>query len=429
MSWQSETTVERKPEGERAGRIPTLTLLFSPLTGVANEPFRRLARGETPIGRSVASHGITLDDPSASRHHASVHVEGERVRVVDHSKNGTFVDAKRVGDEAIEDSALIRMGDAIMLFRWRAERIMDGEAAELIGRAPEMRRLRREIQLVAASDATVLVTGESGSGKELVARALHQLSERKGRFIALNASAIVSTLAESELFGHASGAFTGAEVAREGYLRAANGGTFFLDEVGELPAAIQPKLLRALEERCVTPVGSTEPVPIDVRFVAATHRDLEDEVRGGSFRGDLFARLAEWILDVPPLRDRREDVLILLSHFLAPSSPALDADLAEALILHPWPYNVRELAKVAKELSIRGKGEPKLTRSLVEHRLDAPRPESRASALEPPDRGELERLLAEHRGNIAKISRALGRSRRQVYRYLEEHGLDLERFR
>jgi transcriptional regulator with GAF, ATPase, and Fis domain len=276
--------------------------------------------------------------------------------------------------------------------------------------------------------------------------------------VAINCSAIPESLAESQLFGHLRGAFTGAS-PQLGLFRAAEGGTLFLDEIGELSAAIQPKLLRALEEQAVLPVGATKPVPVNVRIVAATNRSLDEEVCQRQFRGDLLARLAGVRLALPPLRDRREDILLLLERALIHGGATqfvLQPDLVERLLLYSWPYNVRELFKVAWELQIRGKGLPLLDLSLVSQRLplsvlQSSRVHSAAStevvaavpslshqSSEPdctlrrgpvPSKTDLQNLLVKHKGIVADIAKEVERSRMQVYRWLTQRGLDVDSYR
>jgi two-component system NtrC family response regulator len=229
---------------------------------------------------------------------------------------------------------------------------------DLVGQAPSMQQVYRRMEKLAGTRATVLITGESGTGKELAARALHQLSPRAdGPFIAVNCAAIPETLMEAELYGAEKGAYTGADRARAGRFEAAHGGTLFLDEVGELPLAVQPKLLRALQEGKIVRVGGTLEAEVDVRIVAATNRDLAEEVREGRFREDLFYRLNVVPIAMPPLRERREDILRLVQHFAertarrhgvpaATFPPAVLRRLADA----PWPGNVRELANVVERL-------------------------------------------------------------------------------
>jgi DNA-binding NtrC family response regulator len=231
--------------------------------------------------------------------------------------------------------------------------------ASLIGESPALLRVLEVVERVARTDATVLVTGETGTGKEVLARLIHGMSPRAGRpLVALNCGAIPEGLVESELFGHAKGAFTGAVEKRSGKFTQADGGTIFLDEIGELPLATQVKLLRVLQDREVTPVGSAESVPVDVRVVAATHRDLEAMAAGGQFRQDLFYRLDVVRIDMPSLRARREDIPLLAGHFLAIASARLKRNLSfapetlEALMRHDWPGNVRELENTVERMAI-----------------------------------------------------------------------------
>src|SRR5512133_439749 len=228
------------------------------------------------------------------------------------------------------------------------------KAKALVFEDPASREVLRRVEQLAPSDATVLVIGETGTGKEIVARHVHALSRRGDRpFVAVNCGALTETLVESELFGHDRGAFTGAVTAKDGWFVAANGGTLFLDEIGDLPLAVQVKLLRVLQEREVVRVGSHQPVPIDVRLVAATHVHLREAVAAGRFREDLYYRVSVATLRVPPLRERPGDLLALARHFLAEyggrlalGHVELTADAVEALLAHAWPGNVRELENV-----------------------------------------------------------------------------------
>jgi DNA-binding NtrC family response regulator len=354
------------------------------------------------------------------------------------SSNGTFVNGARVDRAELGDGDVVRIGDSLFVLRWD-DQPDDVVLPTVLGISPAIRRLRSTIDLLARESATVILLGETGTGKEVVARALHDRSARAGAsFVAVNCSAIPESLAESMLFGHVAGAFTGASTDSRGVFEAADGGTLFLDELGDLAAAIQPKLLRVLEERSVTRVGSTKSIPFDVRVICATESVLEKEVAESSFRGALYARLAEITVPLPPLRARREDVLLLLRHFVGEDSPSLSPRLAEALLIHRWPFNVRELRTLASELSIRGRNASVLSYDLMAHRLPdaaarasqipADPPSSRESAREapPPSREELAAMLIEHEGNVSRIARITGRSRKQVYRWLTEHGLDLE---
>jgi two-component system NtrC family response regulator len=232
----------------------------------------------------------------------------------------------------------------------------DRKIRVILGESPAMKRVLDVVERVADTEATVLITGESGTGKELVADRLHQMSSRrKGPFVAVNCAAIARELLESELFGHVKGAFTGAIRDKQGKFQLAQGGTLFLDEVGEMPYDLQSKLLRALQEKVVDPVGSTHPIRLDVRLVAATNRDLEKAVAEGVFRRDLFYRLSVIPIEMPPLRDCREDIPLLVRHFLSlygGDSVSMTADAVAMLSSYDWPGNVRELENAVERLVI-----------------------------------------------------------------------------
>ncbi|MCE2873873.1 MAG: nitrogen regulation protein NR(I), partial [Xanthomonadales bacterium] len=248
--------------------------------------------------------------------------------------------------------------------RTDAETLGDGRTPDLLGKAPAMQQVFRAIGRLSRSAATVLITGESGTGKELVARALHDHSPRAARpFIALNTSAIPSELLESELFGHEKGSFTGADAQRRGRFEQADGGTLFLDEIGDMPTALQTRLLRVLAEGEFYRVGGQTPVRVDVRVIAATHQNLEDRVARGLFREDLFHRLNVIRMELPPLRARREDVGDLLAHYLRIAATELGVEVKTiapeartALEAYAWPGNVRELVNLCRRLTVLAPG-------------------------------------------------------------------------
>jgi DNA-binding NtrC family response regulator len=448
MSW--ETTVQERPRPEIRPPTPTLRLLWSVAGGSCLRP---LAAGVLPIGRAVAGEGLALPaDPRVSRKHAELRVARGQTVLIDSSSTGTFVNGQRLGgSRALESGDLIRVGDSFLLYRAEHEPEGHVEQHGLLGDSPALGRVRHTLDLVGPTLATVLVLGETGTGKELAARALHAASGRSGPLVAVNCSAISESLAESQLFGHCAGAFTGARSAARGFLRSAEGGTLFLDEVGELPLTLQPKLLRALEERRVVPVGESQALAFDARVVAATNRSLIDQVNAGAFRADLFARLGEFTLEMPLLRERREDILPILFDAIGPRAPELDPELVNALLLHAWPFNVRELRKVATQLTVRAQGAPRWALELFEPHLrqtaasgslqrPLPRaPELASSGADPepaderalpvPDRAQLEALLRRWRGVIADVARETGRSRKQVYRWIEEHSIDVASYR
>ncbi len=310
---------------------------------------------------------------------------------------------------------------------------------DLVGSSAAMREVQKSIGMLTDSDATVLLLGETGTGKEVVARAIHRHGSRaKAPFVPVNCAAIPAELLESLLFGHIRGAFTGAVADRAGSFRDAQGGTLFFDEIGDMDLAMQAKLLRALQERVVTPVGG-RPVPIDVRVIAATHRDLLQAVRDGRFREDLYYRLGVVPVALPPLRERLADIIPLAEHFLAlsaDSGPAkrLSADAAARLLAHPWPGNVRELLNAMKRASTLVRrsnisagdlaflvspdlrpGEPADTPDW----LSGPMPE----AIERVEREMIRRALEASGGNRAQAAERLGIRRQLLYQKLERYGL------
>lgn len=307
------------------------------------------------------------------------------------------------------------------------------DAHDLLGDSEAMAQVRAQIALYAPHDSTVLVTGETGTGKELVARQLHAASGRRGRFVALNCGAISESLLEAELFGYSDGAFTGARRGgRVGLVEAADGGTLFLDEIGELPLPLQTRLLRVLEEREVLRVGATEPTPVDLRVVAATLQSLEQRVAAGSFRRDLYYRLAALRIALPALRARRGDIPLLAQHFfrqLRGIDAPLDAEALAVLTTAEWPGNVRELRNLVDRLRIHWQpGEGlidaarllQLAPELVNGGAAALPVESNGKR---PPRAQLETLLQEHRNDREGMAQALGVSRTTLWRWLRAEGL------
>src|SRR5947209_12438506 len=296
---------------------------------------------------------VHIPDRFVSRYHCRLHGRHGRLWIQDlGSTNGTVVDGARVSEAEIGPGSLVRIGGQVL----RVEREYSSHPVLLPGvitRDPALGAALDLLKRAAPSRLPVLIQGESGSGKEVAARAVHELSSRAaGPFVPVNCGAIAAEVAEAELFGHERGAFTGAVQSSIGAFGAADSGTLFLDEIGDLPLALQVKLLRALEAGEVKPVGSPRPRRIDVRIVCATHRDLRKLVRAGSFREDLYYRLAGLSVELPPLRERKEDIIPLAEHFLAQEGDGVQrgfsADARSRLLAHRWPGNARELRHVVQ---------------------------------------------------------------------------------
>ncbi|MBX6392907.1 MAG: sigma 54-interacting transcriptional regulator [Burkholderiales bacterium] len=310
--------------------------------------------------------------------------------------------------------------------------------ADFVTASPQMEGLLRQARLVAQSDASVLISGASGTGKELLARAIHKASKRADRpFVAVNCAAIPENLLESELFGHRKGSFTGAVYDHKGLFQSAEGGTVFLDEIGDMPLALQAKLLRALQEREVRPVGSAQPVAIDVRIISATHRDLEERVKSGEFREDLYYRLNVVSLFIPPLAQRREDIAPLAKHFLNEVAQRYGKDVKtfapdalEILISAPWPGNVRQLHNVVEQ-SVALATSPIIPAALVQSAL-----RNEPSGLTPLDeakrafeRDYLIRILRITSGNVTQAAKLAQRNRTEFYKLLDRHQLQPSMFK
>jgi two-component system response regulator GlrR len=308
----------------------------------------------------------------------------------------------------------------------------------IVSRSNVMAELLAEAKLVAGSDASVLIRGESGTGKELLAHAIHGASSRSSRpFVAVNCGAIPENLLESELFGHVKGAFTGAVANHRGLFQAADGGTLFLDEIGDMPLPLQVKLLRVLQERMVRPVGATEAIPVDVRIMSATHRDLDSAMREGQFREDLYYRLNVVSLTVPPLAARREDIPLLANHFLSKLADkygkrvnGFASDALKALATASWPGNVRQLHNVVEQVTALATT-PLIPLALVQRALRVPTMEvlSYAEARTRFEREYLVGLLKMTDGNVADAARLAERNRTEFYRLLQKHGLTPGQFR
>ncbi len=310
--------------------------------------------------------------------------------------------------------------------------------ADFVTASPRMEDLLRRARLVAQSDASVLIVGASGTGKELLARAIHRASKRaEAPFVAVNCAAIPEALLESELFGHRKGAFTGAIYDHKGLFQSAEGGTVFLDEIGDMPVALQSKLLRALQEREVRPIGSSQSVPVDVRIISATHRNLEERVASGEFREDLYYRLNVVSFPIPALAERPEDILPIARHFLTTTAArygkdvrALAPDALELLVGAPWPGNVRQLANVVEQ-AVALATSPIVPAALVVSALKA-----EPAGLTPLDeakrafeRDYLIRILRITKGNVSHAARLAQRNRTEFYKLLDRHQLQPSMFK
>jgi transcriptional regulator of acetoin/glycerol metabolism len=407
----------------------------APLSGVSRVLIgrgdaRRVERLEG--GRALR---LLLPDRKVSGEHAELLLDdAPRVRDLG-STNGTFVGGARVSEAALAPGQLFRVGHTFLALHPHAAPLPIEIAAEPWPFATLDGAFRADLdrlERVARSPIPLVLLGETGTGKEVVARAVHARSGRAGPFVAVNCGALPQNLVESLLFGHKKGAFSGALRDELGFFREADGGTLFLDEIGDLPLPAQAALLRALQEREVTPVGAFAPVRVDVRVLAATHRELDVMVQDGRFRADLRARLAGLVFRLPPLRARRCDLGLLLARVLGPRAAELRIrpDAALALLEHAWPHNVRELVH-ALETALVLSTDGTLRVSALPELVAAPRAPGEAArapakALSPEDealRAELIQRLAERGGNVTRVAADMGKARQQIQRWMRRFGL------
>jgi len=437
----------------------------------------RLGQKEVKIGRGHEAD-LQLPDPSVSRLHAKVFRVGQQYFLADlRSRNGTHADGKRITQLAMEDGRMFQVGPFRIHFHRPVSGLPAGEEATappgtaysitdstdpepvrvakrtgaptvtaeapfgLIGGSALVRTLVATIRRVGGSDVPVLIEGETGSGKELVARGIHDASRRRDRpFVVVNCGAISPDLIESELFGHEKGSFTGATAQRKGAFELANSGSIFLDEIGELPIALQPKLLRALEQKEVKRVGGNDLLLADVRILAATNRNLREEIARKAFREDLFFRIGAITVSIPPLRDRREDVGTIARHFLSgmenPTSgplPVLSPAALDLLISHDWPGNVRELRNAIQRAVVMAES-GELTGHDFSFLRRAAEP---GTGTEPPpglsrweqaERTNILGELARQAGNKTKTARELGIAKSTLFEKLKKYGIRTAEF-
>ncbi len=413
----------------------------------------RLGRGSDRVmERREGELLVRIPDRWMSSAHARLeHSFGRWVLEDTESKNGTIVNGEPTRRAVLRDGDRFELGHTVFLFESAVptseNEPIDLDLAHVTPPAfglhtmvPALAEQFARLTQVAHSTIPILIEGESGTGKEVVARAVHALSGRKGDFIAVNCGAIPANLVESELFGYRKGAFSGALEDRPGLIRAADRGTLFLDEIGDLPPASQAALLRVLQQREVTPVGGVSPVPVDLRVVAATNRDIDGLVAEDTFRRDLFARLAGFRITTPALRDRMQDLGILIGTLLARVAtsgepPGFECDAIRCLLAHSWPLNIRELEQCMQTASVLAGQAPIAADHLPESvRNPAPPQDDPATppALTTEDaqvRDELVAMLDRHRGNISAVARDMGKDRKQIQRWIKRFRIDPQSFR
>jgi transcriptional regulator with GAF, ATPase, and Fis domain len=378
---------------------------------------------EVTIG-TAAGTNLRLTDTAVSRHHCVVRASNRGLEVRDlDSTNGTFANDVEVARGFIKTGTRIRIGATTCTITVLDDTIAQplssqNRLGDLLGESPAMRRLFALVKSVARSDATILIHGETGTGKELVADAIHTESTRRDKpFVIVDCSALPRDLAESELFGHVRGAFTGASTDREGAFAAADGGTVFLDEIGELPLELQPLLLRALEQKSVRKVGATHYRSIDVRVIAASHRDLRVEVNAKRFRPDLFYRLNVLRMRIPPLRDRERDIELLAQQFWQEARPGttIPRDLLAELATNAWPGNVRELRNTVERSALVGWA--------AEEATDPSYGYAKERAVQAWERAWIERLLVANEYNLSRAARAARMGRCYLRQLCQRYGL------
>jgi transcriptional regulator with PAS, ATPase and Fis domain len=432
---EPSTRVRAPSRVVRYGKV-RITVDKGPSRGARLEVAEHLVRVGTEN-----DNDLVLKDDTVSRHHCEIEpvVGGVRIRDAG-STNGITIAGLRVYDAIVPGSARLVLGESELAIEpleefVEREQIAGNRFGDLLGDSPHMRELFADLERISAVDATLLVEGETGVGKDLVAESVHRTSPRADEpFVVFDCGAVAATLLESELFGHERGAFTGAIVAREGVFEQAQGGTLFLDEIGELPRELQPKLLRALERREIRRVGGNRTIKIDVRVIAATNRSLRAEVERGTFRDDLYYRLAVAHVVVPPLRERMEDLAPLVEHFLGLERPPRSAsDIPEAIWTmfraHRWPGNVRELRNAVERLLVtpeRPLAGPGSRTSTMPPPTEvvAPLQVARREASDAFERAYLTTVFQRAEGSIIRAAAIAEVSRQMLQKLLKKHGRD-----
>jgi transcriptional regulator of acetoin/glycerol metabolism len=423
----------------------TLALLWLfPRADILAVPLHPHSKVERLIGRDPAC-AIRLEGNEISRRHAALRrpsAESAPVIVDLGSRNGIRVNGCAVPSAELANGDVVRVGGWVGVVAAAASEF--GEIAPGLLGGAVLQAAIAPLHQAAPSSLTIVLEGETGTGKEIVTRSVHGWSGRSGPLVAVNCAALPEGLAEGELFGYRRGAFTGADRASPGFFRSAQGGTLLLDEVSDLPLALQAKLLRVLQEGEVQPLGETRPVPVDVRIVVASQQPLMDAAREGRFRADLLARLDGITVRLPPLRQRKEDVPHLFSHLLREwtkgRAPAVECDLVERLCIHDWPFNVRELVQLVRQLLVLHPSDSLLRAQHLPARIGMPaaeasvavgkgNPRAAHASVEPLELPTLLSALRAAGGNVARAAAMLGITRQRAYRMMESHAVDLEAIR
>jgi DNA-binding NtrC family response regulator len=440
----SEPTDETaQPDTDRlsqGGDASTTPASFDILDGARGGEDVILFDGDCIIG-SGARVDLRIPDRGVSKRHAQLRIRGGLFVLKDlASTNGTFVNGARIGRAYLSPGDIVTVGTCRLRFGQRppaTDKILSPHDSfgPLYGSSTVMRQLFGVAERIARGPATVLIQGKSGTGKDLLARAVHDASPRAAKpYVVFDCSAVSEELISSELFGHVPGAFTGAQGRRRGAFESATEGTLFLDEVGELPLSLQPKLLRALESKEVRPVGADRPTPVNVRVIAATNRDLKEMVKTGAFREDLYFRLAVIRLEMPPLERRREDIPGLAARLLQriggeTAATELTADAIAALTKYDWPGNVRELRNVLERSLALAAGARLTSRdlALTSAAAETDNETTGLPSLEQSERDLILRTLAHTAGNRAETARLLGIHRETLREKMRRHGISATR--